>query len=458
MYNTDIKIGDIGSLDASDIAVKMTDAKLDREGQNPLFFKTGRIIIGKKTYDVVMSSDSSKVSVSRKFGFFGTLFGKNTHTKTAASLETKIAELVKSKEYSILRNNLSRFRQIIRDNPEKKIIEIADYGFKQNRDLIARSGMLHRLNDCLAKEGRMIRFNKIDEYNTRSNIRPSTLMMDSYFQTMDKIASKSLELKPGTGDPDYVQQDQLEKWTSFLARPENLKKINIPLKIHSLLHPENSGTEKAGKNTGWQAAFSKDSKAALRSFIIKNLNYSYRKKATPEIIQKLADKLEQYAELAALRENNPREYEKKKAEFLSRKNWASNEEYQAYKKDHSKFNTVDKMGLYQMFQNVMIYATFRQTSKLGISFFKEQQVPVMFQFADYNGKTLRGEGIKNIVDDNSWKEGKYEENKIGSPITHSELRHARRIHLSEQENGINDNKLIIKLPEGAPGNEEMIPV
>ena len=456
MFNTDIKLGDVQSLTASDLAVKMDTIRVDREGQKPMFGQTGRIIIGKKTYNVYMNADASKITVSRNYGFFGTLFGKNNHTNTALALERKIADLVKSREYTILQNNLTRFRQIIRDNPDKKIIEIADYGFKQNRDLIAGSSMITRLNDCLAKEGRMIRFNKIDEYNTRSNIKPDTLTMDKYFQTMDKIASKKLELKPGTADLEYVQQDQLEKWTSFLAKPENLKKINIPLKIYSLLHPEKP--EDSGKATGWQAAFSKDSKTALRSFIIKNLSYSYRNRVSPEKIQKLADKLEQYAELAALREKDPQEYEKKRAEFLLRKNWASKDEALAHQKDSSKFKKVDNMELFQMFQNVIIYATFRQTSKLGLSFFKEQQVPVMFQFADFHGNTLKGEGINKVASDDFWKEGKYEANRIGSPITHSELRHARRIQLSEKENHVNDGRLIIKLPEGGSIPENALPV
>ena len=84
-----------------------------------------------------------------------------------------------------------------------------------------------------------------------------------------------------------------------------------------------------------------------------------------------------------------------------------------------------------MLNNVFVYATFRQTSKLGLEFFQEQNKPVMFQFADYNGNSLEGRfvDIKNEIKNRKDENGNITINqgKLGSAITHSEMRHAARM-------------------------------
>lgn len=432
MYNTVITMGhvnDIKDLKADEIVANMTDVQ-NKDGSSS---KTGKVKIGRKTYNITMSTDDSRINVSRKYGFFGTLFGLNRHTKTAIALENKIKELVKTNDYTLLQSNLKQFKQIIKDNPDKKIINVADYGFKTNRNLLGKSKILLRLNSDLAKEGRMIHFNKIDEYNTRVGIKPESLKLKCYLDTMNKISSGSLQMIEGKKDKD-VQKEQLQKWTQFLSRPENMRKINIPMKLYSYLHPE--GTEKTGstKTTGWQTAFSKDSNAALKSFVIKNLSYEAKDIANDKLIQKLADKLREYVEIVALKDKEPEAYKAKFTAFMSRKNWATPKESQAIQKGEKL--SIDNLRDFQIFQNILIYSTFRQTSKLGLSFFKEQKTPVMFQFSDYNGKSLKGSGIEKIKNEDFWKNGQgYKKGTAGSAITHSELRQVERLQKAESENG-----------------------
>ncbi len=85
--------------------------------------------------------------------------------------------------------------------------------------------------------------------------------------------------------------------------------------------------------------------------------------------------------------------------------------------------------LKNIFDNVLAYSTFRQTSKLGIDFFREQKVPVLFQFSDNKGRSLAGEGKNKIINEDFWKTSKHEGEKpiTGSSITNSELRHVNKI-------------------------------
>ncbi|WP_406019163.1 hypothetical protein [Succinivibrio sp.] len=79
---------------------------------------------------------------------------------------------------------------------------------------------------------------------------------------------------------------------------------------------------------------------------------------------------------------------------------------------------------FQRLNSIFSIATFRETSKLGLEFFKEQNIPVMFQFADYYGNNLQGEKFNNILSETKSLD---EDKKQGSAITHSELRHAKRL-------------------------------
>ena len=86
-----------------------------------------------------------------------------------------------------------------------------------------------------------------------------------------------------------------------------------------------------------------------------------------------------------------------------------------------------------------MYSTFRQTSKLGIDFFLENNVPVLFQHAAHRHNDLSEKNrMQKIITENFWKEGQLDKDTGGSLITHSELRHANHLlEKYEDESGIN---------------------
>ena len=73
----------------------------------------------------------------------------------------------------------------------------------------------------------------------------------------------------------------------------------------------------------------------------------------------------------------------------------------------------------------MVYATFRQTSKLGLDFFKSQNKPILFHMSN---RDLTDFGNPDwILNERHWKDGQIDPTYGGSEITHSEVRHANKL-------------------------------
>ena len=100
------------------------------------------------------------------------------------------------------------------------------------------------------------------------------------------------------------------------------------------------------------------------------------------------------------------------------------------------------------FSNVFTNAMFRRTSKMGLEFFKEQGIPVLFQYADYTGKTMEGR-FNSEVKYEAAKHGLDDVRKSGgSPITYSEMRRAAKIskEASLRQNDTIENTPIVFTP------------
>lgn len=70
---------------------------------------------------------------------------------------------------------------------------------------------------------------------------------------------------------------------------------------------------------------------------------------------------------------------------------------------------------------------FRQTSKMGLEFFKEQGIPVLFQYADNTGKSMEGRFCAEVKGEASKRSLDDIRRSGGSPITYSEMRRAAKI-------------------------------
>ncbi|MBO4317652.1 MAG: hypothetical protein J5855_05200 [Mailhella sp.] len=190
--------------------------------------------------------------------------------------------------------------------------------------------------------------------------------------------------------------------------------------------------------------------------MIKNLGFRYRN-ASQETIAMLADKLKEYVNIYNM-EDGP-DKTARLNEFFKLKNWPHTEKDVASFQDGAKHyakkhNIPDLTGSrrafeqteegrlhvksYEMFTNMLMIATFRQTSKLGLEFFRQQHTPVLFQTTDLRHRDIRGFALN----DDHWKRGEVDPNQGGSLITQSEMRHAHRLintygsNAQSQETGI----------------------
>lgn len=388
---------------------------------------SGKIKVGYKTY-LVNVSDTGKVDVHRKLGFFGRLFIRNSHTATSCRFEKKIADLISTNEYAIAKNSQTELKNIIRNSGNKKTVEVANYGMKGNRITLVGSGVVEDLSK--KTPGKTVVLNTIDEYNKRIGIGPNTLITENHEKTMNSIASG--KFKPNEDEDGNYPEEKLKLWGKFLARPENMEKINIPKKLFRYLHQDPGADGGIQKTTGWKAAFRQNPTQALKQFVMKNLPFGSGKPTDAEI-SFLADKLRQYVEI--YNDNNRDTRQQKLNSFFKSRNW----------KLGGTNKTPAEMKV--AFENVIVYSTFRQTSKLGIDFFREQNVPVLFQFSDHKGTSLAGGGKEKIVNENFWKNNEAGENG-GSSITNSELRHINKILQNEQVDDKNSSQAGIYLASG----------
>ena len=212
------------------------------------------------------------------------------------------------------------------------------------------------------------------------------------------------------------------------------------------------------KSTGWAADFRHNPDQALKNFVIKNLPYQDRNISDADI-NFITSKFKEYIELYNISDDKVRQ--EKMEQFLDPEKWRTQAEQDKIKAEYNELIQqgespedvadylkqtfpITSCSKFQTLNNVLIFSTFRQTSKLGLNFFHEQKVPVMFQFSDYTGKTLT-KNVNSVLKENFWKEGHKDPLTGGSAITNSELRHANRLQM------ILHKKFNIKL---APGGNQ----
>ncbi len=458
MSDNIIRTNDVKNLSVMDVINNMQN----KDGTLNISTK---IEVNGEKYEFCLSEGSNgkvraTTNVLQEKGIFASLKRFFCGDKNAAQRMTvaneitrKMKDIIDSNKYTQITGNLLQFRAIIDKNikANNKNIEIADYGLSPNRDVVKLNNLLAKIKNEYADKNLNISFNQIDNYNSACKIKPSTLCIypDAGKIRLEGTLDDTLEkIKNGTimqeFDPHWkIPEDNVKEWTKFLQRPENLKKINIPAKLNEYLHqPENSVPE---KTTGWKAEFKADPDKALRNFVIKNISYQYKDITSGELeqlikdmkryldIMNTPDKTERDDALRAFFDPKKFRNEKEQAKYEEdlRTNIAENPEYSEEEMTEytNSQHHVGKTRRFAILNNIIVYATFRQTSKLGLEFFHEQNKPVMFQFADYNGKNLEGrfDTIENEIKDKKDKNGNMILEKKGSAITHSEMRHAKRM-------------------------------
>jgi hypothetical protein len=461
----DINLTGIDNLKALDIVEKLHVAGSDQ------LKNEGSIRIGSKTYKVsYVQGDDGAAKLQMKRHYTGFLIGpflnlwnkKSLASQThAQELTRKVGELMKTGEYQLVRNTYDKLMDIAKAAGAKRgVIEVGNYGHSEPRDKIANLGVVAAVNRSLKKSGKSIHLNKIDTYNTILGIKTGTLMPDKYGKLMKKIAGGTLQPDEDHLYADYhtVDGDDVKQWRAFIARPENAAKIDIPRKLHAYL---NQGAGPGGDDNlvGWKKDFRLNPDAALRHFVVKNMPASSISAglATEEMIGKMCGKIKEYVEIYNM-EDGPAKDERLK-DFFDLAKWDKSDDdnrlineklesrYRATAKDKNMpvvevkrrfgkqiradfqkapaYKALECVSSYRLFANIIMYATFRQTSKLGLDFFKEQGKPVLFHMSH---RDLTDFGNPRwILEENHWKSGQLDPKYAGSEITHSEVRHADKI-------------------------------
>ncbi len=460
-------------------------SKLHNVGEKNLK-NEGSIRIGSQTYKVsYVKGDDGVDRLQMRRHYTGFLIGpflnwckqsSLTTQPTALALNAKIGELMKSKDYQIASNTYDALMNIAQKNKgdANGVIEVANYGHSEPRKLIKSLNVVTIVNQELAKQGKAINLNMIDTYNTILNITPKTMLPHRYGALMNKIASGSLKPSESMLQSEgvTVERKDVEQWRTYISNPKILEKIDIPRKLFNYLNPSKEAADDAGL-VGWEKDFKMNPDQALRNFVIKNLSPKVAKEVgtNDETVNFLCDKLKEYVTIYMMKDGP--EKKARMDEFLKFENWPCTPEDKARingeigdlivakakeknmppdnaKRTYGKqikeafyagspSKALHNLSAYNLFANVIVYATFRQTSKIGLDFFKGQGKPILFHTSHRNLTDFGDTGW--ILNENHWKTGQIDQNNIGSEITHSEVRHANKLIQKYGGNDVNGANL-----------------
>lgn len=463
-FKPDVSIRNLDGLTAVNLVEKMRDA-----GASQLKDQS-TIRIGSETYKVNYvrgENGPDRLQMQRHYtGLFGRLrnwWNRNELATQpgAVALNAKIENLMKSTDYQIVRNTYDKLLAIANAHQGRGEIEVGNYGHSEPRNLVEKLAVVEAVNRTLAKSGKSIRLNKIDTYNTELGITTDTLMPDKYGALMKNIASGSLTANEDMLDDERytVEREDLEAWRTYISDPRIAAKIDIPRKLFAYLNqPAEGGGDDAGL-VGWKKDFKMNPDQALRNFVVKNMPASAMRngEATPENIDFLCGKIREYVAIYNM-EDGPAK-DARMADFLRFDNWPCtgadekniksmakpfitdkakktnrppDEAWRHFKKEiRANFlqqkprEALKCLAAYRLFANIIMYATFRQTSKIGLDFFKSQGKPVLFHSSHRDYKDFGDTGW--ILKENHWKTGDLDPTYGGSEITHSEVRHATKL-------------------------------
>jgi hypothetical protein len=406
--------------------------------------RNGSISMGGETFSVSFAGQSA--TVKKQFaGFFGGLksffWGR---TAEAQAIERKMNDIIREnggRTFQIVSNSRAYLGHLMEKAPGEGRLEVADYGLSRNRNAVRDAKLVEALNEKFgAATGRKLFFNQIDTYNSLFSIEPASFTPMHFAETLEQIKTGTLPQNKYVSTADF-DMETANAWKAFLARPGNVEKIDIPGKLHRLLNLPQGHVP--AKQTGWEATFAnaRNKDEALAKFVLKNIPKS-AKDITPKEFEVLCSRVKRFAELSAMPEGEDKARQMK--EFFKRENWlgrAEEDKLDELRNDESykdcteeeiqglfEYSTpTERCQRYVTFSNVFTNAMFRQTSKMGLEFFKEQGIPVLFQYADHTGKSMEGRFVAEVKNEAA-RHGLDDIRKSGgSPITYSEMRRAAKI-------------------------------
>ena len=388
----------------------------------------GIIKAGGNTYNVTVSTDGH-VDVSFKGGWFNflrkdslqrmqakmqtdydnfkTSYAANTTRKPAASTEDDLYSPAMKTARDATGTALSR-----RYNGNAGRQEIALYGFTPVRQGVA--GKLEENN---------VNLTTIDTYNKYCSIEWGDVTLDKLPELLNNIKSGSLKIK---NVPDgSISNDKLNAWAAFLK--DNVGKLDVFAKICSYVDAANHPRQYK-KSTGWVGE-------AARNGIIKTMDALVRKNLPGDEkticfgrhdindmdIRALGTLLAEIAVRGGVMNDKDQEDILYSALCLA-----------GYKEGEITLNLMKELS--RLSGTILRNMFFRQTSKMGLDFFRQRGVPVMFQWTNHQGVSL--EDSDKTIKNTWWKDpADSVHNHYGATITFSEMRHVAKMQQRELLNG-----------------------
>ena len=382
----------------------------------------GVIKVNHNTFNVSVG-ENGKVDVSFRGGWFN-FWRKDSLNRMRTAMQTQYDQFRNTYDANVRRPDIvdtyeDQFSPAVKTARDKTDAalgnrfgadagrqEIVLYGFSDVRDMVVDKMEQHNVN-----------FTSIDYYNTQFGIDPATLTFDSLPGILDGIKNGTLKL---TGNDDgIVSREKLGRWGEFLH--DNAGKIDMFSKIRQ--YKTAAENPRRFKNeTGWVGeAARKGIDRMMESLVRKNIPGDERRiygsyKLTNRDITAISYFFQKMAELDG--KASKEEREQLMLEGLA---------YAGYSEVDLSFRD----GLLRLATIVMRNMFFRQTSKLGLEFCKQEGTPVMFQWSNHEGVSL--DGSDKTIKNTWWKNDRDSvHNHYGATITFSEMRHVMRMQAAPE--------------------------
>ena len=284
--------------------------------------------------------------------------------------------------------------------------EVAMYGFKHVRSAVMKPAYIHNITAT-----------SIDNYNQGLGIMWTAISIDTVDTVVDGLRKNETPgPRPGYQPTGGVSLERLPRWGRFLH--ENADKLDIFGRINGYI--EAAGNKSRYRNaTGWKGeAARRGIEKMMESLVRKNIG-------TNQVLAGLhftSDKdIKAVAKtLVEVAKNKARNLDVDWRDILKRKL----REVGYSKKEIESTFLFD--GIQTLCEDVVRVMFFRQTSKLGLDFFKKEGVPVMFQWSTHKGISMENAG--NTLKNKWWQDNSDSiRNHIGAAITFSEMRHAEKM-------------------------------
>ena len=388
----------------------------------------GIIRAGGNTYNVTVS-ENGKVNVSFKGGWFNFL-RKDSLQRMQARMQTDYANFKASYAASTAKapmatseddqyspaikttRNATGTALSLRYGGDAGQQEIALYGFTP-----VRQGVAEKL------EENNVNFTTIDTYNKYCSIEWGDVTLGKLPALLNNIKSGSLQIK---NDPNgSISNDKLNAWAAFLK--DNVGKLDVFAKIRSYVNAANHPRQYKN-STGWVGE-------AARNGIIKTMDALVRKNLP-------GDEKTICFGLHDINDKDIRALGTLLAEIAVRGGVVSDDDQEGilytalclagYKENEIKSNLLHELS--RLSGTILRNMFFRQTSKLGLDFFRQRGVPVMFQWTNHQGVSL--ENSDKTIKNTWWKDpADSVHNHYGATITFSEMRHVVKMQQRELLNG-----------------------